>query len=37
MNTTGYTGSNGRPCHSAMPSNTLSVIVEIVVFDTSLP
>ena len=37
MNTTGYTRSKGRFCHSAIPSSTLSVIVLIVVFDTSLP
>src|SRR3712207_8991628 len=34
---TGYTGSRGRFCHSAIPSRTLSVIVEIVCLDTSAP
>jgi hypothetical protein len=29
--------SSGRFCHSAMPSITLSVIVEMVCFDTSVP
>lgn len=37
MNTIGYTGSRGRFCHSFIPSRTLSVIVEIVVFETSVP
>jgi len=37
MNSTGYTGSSGRFCHSAMPSITRSVIVEIVCLDTSAP
>lgn len=30
-------GSRGRFCHSPIPSRTVSVIVEIVVLDTSLP
>ena len=37
MKITGYTGSNGRLCHSAIPSMTRSVIVEIVCLDTSAP
>lgn len=37
MKITGQTASSGRFCHSAMPSSTLSVIVEIVCRDTSAP
>ncbi|SCE07901.1 hypothetical protein GA0115245_14745 [Streptomyces sp. di188] len=37
MKTTGQTASRGRFCHSAMPSMTLSVIVEIVWRETSAP
>jgi hypothetical protein len=37
MKTTGWTASRGRLCHSAMPSRTLSVIVEIVCRETSVP
>ncbi|TDO56622.1 hypothetical protein EV651_1129 [Kribbella sp. VKM Ac-2571] len=37
MNSTGYTASSGRFCHSTIPSTTLSVIVEIVCRDTCAP
>jgi hypothetical protein len=37
MNSTGYTASNGRDCHSAIPSNTRSVIAEMVCLDTCAP
>ncbi len=37
MKITGYTESNGRDCHSAMPSITRSVIVEMVCLDTLAP
>src|SRR5438046_2009631 len=37
MNTTGYTASRGRFCHSAMPSMTRSVIAVIRSLDTSAP
>jgi hypothetical protein len=33
----GRPGSSGRFCHSAMPSSTLSVMVEMFCFDTSAP
>ena len=37
MKITGYTESSGRDCHSAMPSITRSVIVEMVCLDTLAP
>src|ERR1700677_5061907 len=37
MKITGYTTSKGRDCHSAMPSITRSVIVEMVCLDTFAP
>jgi hypothetical protein len=37
MNSTGYTGSSGRFCHSAIPSMIWSVIVEIVWRETCAP
>ncbi len=37
MNSTAYTGSSSRPCHSARPSITRSVMVVMVCFDTSAP
>src|SRR5512135_1828724 len=37
MNSTAYTGSSGRFCHSDMPSITRSVIALIVCFETSAP